>query len=165
MADIWERKWEVYSAQMPGNGYLGPGVFELAAVPDALDPSQVDFYRVTVCKGMHACWNGLRLFPRGSEKAQKLRPVLPTWTNSVDREWLDAADAHRAAFGSTDFFPGIHPKILRLEGDIFPIGQAEALTLVCVDLAAEDGDMLVVILKSDRPHPDEDGTAHGGTPH
>ena len=167
MADVWEREWEVYGAQGPGKKYLGPGVFALTAVADAVDPSQVDFYRVTVISGMDDCWDGIRLFPRGRQKSQRIGPVLPKWNSSLDRVWVAAADALRNTYRSVDgMFPGIHPQILRLEGDIYPYaGNAEALTLVCVDSACEEGDMLVLILKSDLVHTDEDGTAHGGAPH
>jgi hypothetical protein len=165
MADVWEREWEVYSAQLGGKGYLGPGVFKLTAVYDAVYPNQVDFYRVTILSGMHACWNPIRFFPRGWQKASRIGPVLPKWSNPVDSQWLAAADTYRKALGSVDFFPGIDPQVLRLEADIFPYaGNAEALTLACVDSGCESGDMLVVVLKSDI-HTDEDGTAHGGAPH
>lgn len=67
--------------------------------------------------------------------------------------------------------PGIDPRIERLEGDIRPKKKhAEALTIVRVDSAVQDGSaLLVIILKSHRQKKTmktlEDGTAHGGTPH
>jgi hypothetical protein len=168
MADIWAREWEVYNWRGVGGPYLGPGKFTLEAVSDPSIPAEVAFYRVTAMdKNMPACWKGIRLFPRGSADIPIPAKKLPVWNSNCDPDWDAFATALRKTLTLPGgYLPGINPEIRRLEGDLYPKGTAEALTLIRVEKAAEDGDVLVLILKSlKQVFTDQCGTAHGGNPH
>jgi hypothetical protein len=164
------------------SGDLKPGVFKLTAVPDPKHRPQVAFYRVTVVKGMHRCWKNIRLFPRGSECSGIQGKPLPVWNKDNDGDWNDAAGKLRSSYAQPDgSIPGINPRLERLEGDVRPRKEkkgrpTEALTVVRVEAAVEDGtDLLVLMLKSfprtvivktgEKIKFTEDGTAHGGSPH
>jgi hypothetical protein len=169
--DRWPGKWQVHSTQWLGKyKFLGPGTFRLSPVRDPKHKKQVAYYRVTIIDGMHNCWKGARLFPRGSEVSISPVEPLPTWNSGCEGKWGALATRLRKSYVlKTGFIPGINPRIERLECDIRPMfGKAEALTLVRVDSAVEGGrDLLILILKSlNDIRPREDGTGHGsGPPH
>jgi hypothetical protein len=165
--DPWVCRWSVYGVQTAGGQYLGPGSFKLEAVPDSLS-GETAFYRVTeMSLDMPPCWKGLRLFPRGSEPSDQPPQILPKWTKDYDPLWEKAATSLRSKYTApSGSIPGIDPALLRLEGDLHPRSEAEALTLVRVAGAVQDGtDLLVLMLKSKQQSRfEEDGTAHGGNP-
>lgn len=168
MSDPWARQWEIYSVAGAGPN-LGPGKFTLEAVPDPV-VGDTAFYRVSaVSAGMpQAAWLPARFFPRGSNPPEGPTSTLPKWDPSSESIWNEAATALRVKYSMPGgSIGGFNPIIQRLEGDIFPGGEAEALTIVRVAEGAEDGDFLVFILKSRLGDIGvrEDGTAHGGPPH
>jgi hypothetical protein len=167
--DPWAKRWQVYKGQLGGGRFLAPVSFTLVAVRDRSWGGGVAFYRVTKIspKEMRPHWQKVRLFPRGSRPSESPQKPLPKWSESCDATWESAARLLRDKYAMPKgCFPGINPTIRRLEGDMHPLGDAEALTIVCVDSAVVDkSDRLVLILKSLKEYsPREDGTAHGGSP-
>jgi hypothetical protein len=166
--DRWVGQWQVHAVQLIGGQYLGPGTFHLKPVRDGLF-GPIAFYKVTkISKEMPRNWQGLRFFPRGTVLSEKPSKQLPLWNQGSDKEWEATATSMRHKYPSPGgCIPGINPQLVRLEADIRPRGAAEALTLVRVEAAVEDGsDLLVILLKSKDYVVLEDGTGHGqGPPH
>lgn len=169
MSDPWAREWQVFSWRDVGGPKIGKGKFTLLPVEDDTH-TEIAYYRVvSMSPEMPAYWSKVRFFPRGSDPAKGPSAMLPKWTSDpgIDQTWDQYATAVRHAYTlNGGSIPGLDPAVERLEGDIYPAALAEALTLIRVNRAAEDGDVLILVLKSrqgERLY--EDGTAHGGTPH
>jgi hypothetical protein len=164
MTDPWAREWFAYNGSGPGWPYLGPGSFTLSSI---LHPTsgQVAYYRVAaIGSGMQKCWQGIQLVPRGNRQAPTPPgPQLKPWNSNNDVDWQSDADWVRQQIAMPT---GINPTIQRLEADIYPKTDAEALTLIRIPDIVNDGtDLLVLMLVSSPVHyrPREDGTAHGGS--
>ncbi len=156
-SDPWTgATWKVYG----GSQYLKPtdrvGEFTLTAVADPVTGATA-YYRVGFTAGnMPNCWQGLLLYPRGSVAFPPPVPLLPPWSSSTDGLWSAAA---ATALGE------LNDSMSRLEGDLFPGTNAQALTLVRVDKASTQGAPLLAMklspASSGGMQPDEDGTGHG----
>jgi hypothetical protein len=100
-------------------------------------------------------WSKCHLFPRGNVPPAPLGTPLPPWSQATDALWNTAA---------TTVLQGVTVATLRLEGDLSPGANAEALTLVQVANATTAGSSLLAIqLKSGGAiQPDaSDGTGYG----
>jgi hypothetical protein len=135
--DSWTgAPWTVYG----GSEYLKPaerlGEFTLTAVADPITGATA-YYRVGFTSGnMPRCWHGLLLYPRGTVAFPPPVPPLPPWSQSSDGLWAEAA---ATALGELD------GSTARLEGDLDPGANAQALTLVRVDDASTQGAPLLAI--------------------
>jgi hypothetical protein len=154
--------WKVHAAQNEGGKYLKPtdrpGQFTLTAVHDP-ESGAAAYYRVHFADGdMPPCWKGRLLYPRGNVAPVHSGAPLGSWTPNTDKAWTSAANAVRS---------GLNVSTARLEGDLYPVHSAQALTLVRVDKATTEGKpMLALHLHTGKVlsgiHPLDDGTAHGG---
>jgi hypothetical protein len=156
----WVRDWWVYECEGLGAKNLGPGSFGLDAVYD--DNGTILFYQVTrVNEAMPACWLGARLFARGSRPEITHHKVLPKWSSKTREDWQKEAKSIMNAIKCDHCV--VDPGIFRLEGDLYPTKDADALTLVRIEGGVDNGDdILIVILTGAIIVVQQDGTAHGG---
>ncbi len=146
--------WNVYGGgpniKPPGQA----GQFTLTPVPDASGATA--YYRVKFSgSGMPPAWSKCHLFPRGNIPPAPLASPLPPWSKSTDALW-DAA--------TTTVLQAVTVATLRLEGDLSPSANTEALTLVQVANATISGASLLAIqLKTGGAVQPEaaDGTGYG----
>jgi hypothetical protein len=145
--------WKVYG----GGPNIKPpkqvGQFSLTAVP-APGTGATAYYTVSFSgSGMPGPWSKCLLFPRGNVPVPPLASPLPPWSPSTDAQWTAAAAL---------VLQEVTVATSRLEGDLYPGTNAEALTLVQVANATSAGSSLLVIqLVSSGAQPDADGTGHG----
>jgi hypothetical protein len=151
--------WKVQTAQNDGGKYLKPtdrpGQFTLTPVHDPATGAAA-YYRVHFADGdMPACWKGRFLYPFGNVAPVHSGARLSPWTPETDAAWTSAANAVRS---------GLNVSTARLQGDISPVHNAQALTLVRVDNATTDGKPLLALHTGKSPtgiHSLDDGTATG----
>jgi len=149
--------WQV----LAGGANLKPadqtGQFTLKAVPGPATAA-VAYYTVNFAAGsMPACWAGVLLYPRGNVAFPPPVPPLPPYSPGSADAWSAAA---AAALGE------LNVSMSRLEGDLYPGANAQALTLVRVDNATLHGKSLLAMQLVAAPtsggaEPMDDGTAYG----
>jgi hypothetical protein len=146
--------WKVYG----GGPNIKPpnqvGQFSLTAVPDS-QTGATAYYRVTFSgSGMPTPWSKCLLYPRGNVPVPPLASPLPPWSSGTASQWSAAA---------ASVLDGVTTATVRLEGDLYPGTNAEALTLVRVANATTQGASLLAIqLKgSGSVQPLDDGTGNG----
>jgi hypothetical protein len=146
--------WKVYG----GGPNIKPpnqvGQFSLTAVSDS-QTGATAYYRVTFSgSGMPTPWSKCLLYPRGNVPPPPLASPLPPYSSGTDSQW-------RAAGASV--LKGVTVATVRLEGDLYPGTNAEALTLVRVANATTQGTSLLAIqLKNGGAvQPLDDGTGIG----
>jgi hypothetical protein len=128
--------WNVYG----GGPNLKPtgqaGQFTLTPVPDPTTGATA-YYQVKFSgTNMPGCWSKCHLFPRGNVAPAPLASQLPPWSTGTDALWSAAA---------TTVLQGVTPSTQRLEGDLYPGPNAQALTLVQVANATTAGASLLVM--------------------
>lgn len=139
--DPWiGRTWKVYAVQGVGGSDLKPsdkeGAFTLSAVSEPAT-GKIKYYTVGFTgDNMPSCWQGLVLYPHGSESFAPPNPLLQPWTPSGDAPWLAAADAVRE---------GLNDSMRRLQGVLNPGTSASNLTVVCVPNATTSATPLLVL--------------------
>jgi hypothetical protein len=134
-----------------------PGQFTLTAV---LKPATgaVAYYTVNFVPGsMPACWAGVLLYPRGNLPFPPPVPPLLPYSQGSAASWSTAATAA---------LEELNVSMSRLEGDLYPGANAEALTLVRVDNATTQAKPLLAMQLLATPpaggaQPMDDGTAYG----
>jgi hypothetical protein len=149
--------WKVHG----GGKYLKPtdrdGEFTLTAVADPAT-GVTAYYRVAFADGyMPACWKGCLLYPRGNVAFPPPVPLLPPWSTATESLWAAAAAAA---------LQQLNVSMARLEADLYPGSNAQALTLVRVDNASTDGSPLLAMqlksASSGGAQPmEDDGTGNG----
>jgi hypothetical protein len=149
--------WNVYG----GGQYLKPsnqtGQFTLTAVPDTVTGATA-YYRVAYSPGdMPPCWKNCLLYPLGNVPFPPPDPLLPPYSQSTEGQWAAAAATALEELNVT---------MIRLEGQLSPGGNAQALTLIRVDNASTAGTPLLAMeLESAAaeggPQPLDDGTGWG----
>lgn len=130
------------------------GQFSLIPVADP-STGATAYYRVKVSgSGMPTPWSKCLLYPRGNVPPPPLASPLPPYSSGTDSQWSAAA---------TSVLAGATVATVRLEGDLYPSTNAEALTLVRVANATTQGASLLAIqLKSSgQVQPLDDGTGYG----
>lgn len=164
--DQWSKKgWAVQHADGPGAPVLEkPGAKNEFRLKPKGEAGKVIYYEVQVQgNDMPDEWKGAILFPRGTAapdtwSAAKLEPWDPTLTGA-------AMDAQAATFKSSidSYYENqVNTSTQRVEGDVFVGGVAEALTLLIVPDAINDGtELLIVRLNDTRPSGVQDGSGHG----
>jgi hypothetical protein len=146
--------WNVYG----GGPNIKPpnqvGQFSLTAVPDSRTGATA-YYRVTFSgSSMPSPWSKCLLYPRGNVPVPPLASPLPPWSPGTASQWSAAASS---------VLQQLTVATARLEGDLYPGTNSEALTLVRVANATTQGTSLLAIqLKSSGAvQPLDDGTGVG----
>jgi len=146
--------WSVYGGGPNVKPPNQVGQFSLIPVADS-STGTTAYYRVK-CSGssMPTPWNKCLLYPRGNVPPPPLASPLPPWSSGTAPQWSAAA---------ASVLDGVTVATVRLEGDLYPGTNAEALTLVRVANGTTQGASLLAIrLKSSGPvQPLDDGTGNG----
>jgi hypothetical protein len=133
------------------------GQFTLTAVVKPATGA-VAYYTVNFVPGsMPACWAGVLLHPRGNSPFPPPVPPLPPYSQGSADAWSAAATAA---------LQELNVSMSRLEGDLYPGPNAQALTLVRVDNATTQDTPLLALKLVAAPtsggvQPLDDGTAYG----
>jgi hypothetical protein len=147
--------WNVYGGGPDIKPSGQAGQFTLTPVADS-STGATAYYRVRFSgTRMPTPWSTCLLFPRGNVPPAPLASPLPSWSASTDPLYSAAATA---------VLQGVATSTQRLEGDLYPGTNAQALTLVQVVNAITTGaSLLVVGLKGGGGiQPDAaDGTGYG----
>ena len=146
--------WNVYGGGPDIKPSGQSGQFTLTAVANSSGATL--YYKVNFTgTNMPGCWSKCHLFPRGNVPPAPISPALPPWSPSTGGQWETAADAVLGNLTVTT---------QRLEGDLYPGPDAQALTLLhVVNGTGSAASVLVIGLKSSGAiHPDaSDGTGYG----